>query len=420
MEPTTFTLLIFLLTFLLIITELVHKTLAALLGAFLMIVYGFVNYSEIGSLIDFQAMGVIFGMMIVIEVVKDSGIFQFFGLKAIKLARGNPKYLFIIMITFTTILSAFLNNLTSILIMSALTFTLCRSLELNPLPFIISESIATNIGGIMFLTSSIPNILVAGAGDLTFMDFILFSLPLSFILFISTILFLLFFYRTEFKGHGVETITNFDEWSVIPDKRFFWNSLILLIFTIVFFMVSDKLGVTIDFVAISSAILILLLSGADPDETLKHIDWGTIFFFLGLFIVVGGLENSGALKSISNTLISFTGNNKMLSTIALLWVSGLSSGIVDNIPITVTLIPIARHMIHVLGVNALWWCIVFGANLGGNLTPMGSPSNIIALGIAKKEGYEISFSEFMKVSTIVTCLHLSISTLYLLLRFFVS
>ena len=192
MEPVTIALLIFTLTFLLIITELVHKTLAALLGAFLMIMYEFISYSEIGSFIDFQALGVIFGMMIVVEVVKDSGIFQFFGIKAIKLAKGNPKYLFIILIFLTYLLSAFLSNITSILIMAALTFTLCRSLELNPTPFIISETIVTNIGGIMMLTSSTPNILVAGAAYLTFMDFIFFTFPLSITLLVVTIFVFLF------------------------------------------------------------------------------------------------------------------------------------------------------------------------------------------------------------------------------------
>ncbi len=418
MEPVTIALLIFTLTFLLIITELVHKTLAALLGAFLMIMYEFISYSEIGSFIDFQALGVIFGMMIVVEVVKDSGIFQFFGIKAIKLAKGNPKYLFIILIFLTYLLSAFLSNITAILIMAALTFTLCRSLELNPTPFIISETIVTNIGGIMMLTSSTPNMLVAGAADLTFMDFIFFTFPLSIILLIVTIFVFLFLYRNEFKNHKLKNLGEFDEWSAVPDKKFFWKSLIILAFTILFFMISDRIGMTIDFVAISSAIIILLLSGADPDETLKDIHWGTIFFFIGLFIVVGGLEKSGALELIANNLVSYIGDNKIISIPIVTWFSGLSSGIVDNIPITVTLIPIGRHMVQSLNMNILWWCIALGAGLGGNLTPMGSPSNVIALGISKKEGNPIPFNEFMKVGVVVTIIHLTLTTGYLLLRFF--
>ncbi|MBD3155950.1 MAG: hypothetical protein GF368_04835 [Candidatus Aenigmarchaeota archaeon] len=419
MEPITIALLIFILTFLLIVTELVHKTLAALLGAFLMITYEFVNYSQIGGLIDFSAIGIIFGMMIVVEVVKDSGIFQFFGIKAIKLAKGNPKSLFIIMIIFTAILSAFLSNQISILILAALTFTLCRSLEINPTPFIIAESVSANIGGITLLTSSTPSIIAGGAAGFSFSEFVIFSLPFTVLLMFSTIIIFLFLYRKEFKNYEARELGELDEWSVVQDKGFFYKSLIILIFTIVFFLISDRLGVTPDFVAISSAIVILLLSGADPDKTLRDIQWGTIFFFIGLFIVVGGLEKSGFLEIMAERLIEMIGGNKIMSIPLVVGVSGITSGIVDNIPITVTLVPIIRTLAETFDMSIMWWCLIFGAGLGGNLTPIGSPSNVIAMNIAKKEGNPISFSEFMKVGFIVTIVQLSLAMIYLLFRFLV-
>jgi len=418
MEPTTVALLIFLLTFLLIITELVHKTLAALLGAFLMIFYGIVNYAEIGNFIETRVLGVIFGMMIVVEVVKDSGLFQFFGIKAIKLARGNSKALFIILTFLTCILSALLSNQISILIMVALTFTLCRSLRINPMPFIISETIIVNIGGIMFLISSTPNILVGTAAGFTFSNFMGTTFPFGILLLFITVFMLLFIYRKEFKNSKKFDFDKLDEWSVVHDKKFFWNSLILLCTTIIFFMIHDKIGVSVDFVAISSAIIILLLSGADPDETLRNIQWGTIFFFVGLFTVVGGLEKTGFLESVAQSLIRIAGNNKIIAISLILWISGLASGIVDNIPITMTLIPIAKTMVQTFNMNILWWCIAIGAGLGGNLTPIGSPSTVIAMGIAKKEGNPISFDEFFKIGFIVTITQLLLSTLYLLLRYF--
>ena len=339
MEPTTIALLIFLLTFLLIITELVHKTLATLLGAFLMIIYGFVSYSEILSLIDFHALLVIIGMMIVVEVVKDSGIFQFFGIKTIKLTKGDGKKLFVALLILSTFLSAFLSNIASILIIAGLTFTLCRSLEINPIPFIMCESIMTNIGGLMFLISAVPNILIAGAANLTFTDFLIHTFPLALVLMFLTIGFFMFYYRKCLSNIKRIDISTLDEWSVVPNKPFFWKSLIILVGTIFFFVASDKVGVSLDFVAISSAIIILLLSGADPDETLKNISWGTVFFFIGLFIVVGGLENSGLLKIIAHRMIAIIGDRKIIAIPLMVWIPGLASGIVDNIPITVTLIP---------------------------------------------------------------------------------
>jgi Na+/H+ antiporter NhaD/arsenite permease-like protein len=384
-----------------------------------MITYEFVNYTEIGTLINFRALGVIFGMMIVVEVVKDSGIFQFFGIKAIKLARGDPKSLFVIMIIFTAILSAFLSNQVSILIIAALTFTLCRSLEINPTPFIIAESVAANIGGITFLTSSSPSIIAGGAAGISFSQFVAFSLPFAILLLIATVIMFLLIYRGEFNNYQQREFGGLDEWSVVKDKSFFYKSLAILVFTIIFFLLSDSLGVTPDFVAISSAIVILLLSGADPDKTLKDVQWGTIFFFVGLFIVVGGLEKSGFLSLMASRLIYVIGDNQILSIPLVLSISFFTSGIVNNIPITITLIPIVESLVATFNISILWWSLMFGVGLGGNLTPLGSPSNVIAMNIAKKEGNPISFSEFMRVGFIVTMVQLILAMGYLLFRFMV-
>jgi Na+/H+ antiporter NhaD/arsenite permease-like protein len=401
MDPITISVLIFALTFLLIITELVHKTLAALLGALLMILYNFVSYSEAGSFIDFRALGIVFGMMVVVEVVKDSGIFQFFGIKAIKLAKGNPKSLFVILIVFTTILSAFLSNQVSILIIAALTFTLCRSLDINPVPFVISEAIIADIGGLIFLTSSTPSILVGGATEMSFVQFMMFSMPFALFIMVATIPLLLFIFRKEFKDSKKRDMSHLNEWSVVPDKKFFYKSLAILAFTM------------------SSAVVILLLSGADPDKTLRDVQWGTLFFFIGLFIVIGGLENSGFLESLSESIIEMVGSNNVASIPIVTLFTGIGSGIVDNIPMTVALIPVVRTVSETLNMGILWWSLLFGAVLGGNLTPIGSPSNVIALNVMKKEGKSVSFGEFMKVGVVVTVFHLFLAIMYLLLVFLV-
>jgi len=304
--------------------------------------------------------------------------------------------------------------------MGALTFTLCRHIKLNPIPFIIGESVFVDIGDTVLLISSIPNMLVADVAKFTFMDYIYITAPFSIILFLVSIPVFLFFYKREFKQQRDLEIDELDEWSVVPNKSFFWKSSIILVFTIIFFMISDYIGVTRSFVAISSAIIILLLSGADIDNTFKSVDWGTLFFFGGLFIIVGGVEKVGFLNLIANELINLVGVNKMLSVPLLTWVSTAASGIIDNVPVTVTLVPITKIMVTALGINMLWWCLLLGANLGGNITPVSSPSNVIALSIAKGEGHPIPFGEFMKIGIIITFVHLLLATLYLLLLFFLG
>ena len=420
MEPMVVATLIFSLTFLLIFIEIIHKTLAVLLGVFLMFIFGVISVTDIGSFINFDVLGLVFGLMIIVEVIKESGIFQFLGIKVVKVAKGNTKILFILLMVLTTIISTFLNSLTSIIIMGALTFTLCRHMKLNPIPFIIGESIFVDIGDTVLLISSIPNMLVAGVANFTFMDFVYVTTPFSIILLLVSIPVLLFFYKGEFKKEKSLDINGLDEWSVVPSKSFFWKSSVILIFTIIFFMISDYIGITRSFVAISSAIIILLLSGADIDNTLKSVDWGTLFFFGGLFIIVGGVEKVGLLNLIANKLIAIVGTNKMISIPLLTWVSTAASGIIDNVPVTVTLVPIAKTMVATLGMNMLWWCLILGANLGGNITPISSPSNVIAMSIAKSEGHPLPFGEFMKIGIIITIVHISLATIYLLFLFFLG
>ncbi|MEM5793387.1 MAG: SLC13 family permease [Candidatus Aenigmatarchaeota archaeon] len=413
MEPITISFLIFLLTFLLIITEMVHKTLAALLGAFLMIMYELVEYNDIGSFIDFRAIGVILGIMIVVEVVKESGIFQFIGIKVVRFTKGEGKKLFLGMILLTTLLTSFMSNTTTILIVAALTFTLCRSIKLDPVPFLISEIIIVNIAGMMLLISSTPNIIIAGAANLKFNDFLIYSTPLSIILIFVDSALLMFIFRDQFKNIKKIETENLNEWSVVTNKSFFWRSLVILVGMITLFIFSDKIGLSLDFIALSTAILLLLLSGADPDKVLMNIQWGTLFFFMGLFIVVGGLEKSGFLEMIGEKMIEMIGENKILSLPLVVWSSGITSGIVDNIPMAVTFIPIVRNLVSTFQMTIIWWGLIFGVIIGGNLTPIGSPASVVAMGIAKKEGYSISFERFFKIGFMTTIVNLIITTIYL-------
>lgn len=403
--------IIFLLTYLLIFTETIHKTLAALLGGFLLLFTGILGFSDILQLIDFQALVIILGLMIIVEVLRKSGIFQFLGIKVVKISKGDPKFLFLALMVLTVTLSAFLTNLTAIFIMCALTFMLCRSLKLNPIPFIISEAILANIAGITLLTGTPTNILVASASGISYMDFVRIILPLSLILIGVTILISLIFYRKEFKKISLE-VGKLDEWSVVPDRKLFRNSLIIFFSMIIFFLVYDKIGLRLDFVVFAFTLISLLWSGADVDEILGKVDWGALFFFIGLFVVVGGLEKTGVLELIADKFVEWVNGNVVLSIPLILWTSTFVSGIVDNIPATLTFIPIVDILTNSFRMDVLWWCLIVGVAIGGNLTLISSPVNIIALSIARKEGYKISFKEYLKIALPTLMLHLVLSTLY--------
>lgn len=420
MEPITISLLIFTLTFLLIITELVNKTLAALIGSFLMVMYNFVTYSEIGKLINFKAIGVMFGMMIVVEVIKESGLFQFLGIKLIKFAKGRPRTLFVLLTLFTGLLAGLLGGLTGILIVSALTFTICRSLELNPIPFILSEAIVTNIGSTMLLTSSTTNILIADAAKLSFMDFIPITVPISIILLIVTTIILLYLNKGKLNNDKSPITDDLDPWSVVKDRSVFWKSALILSLTILFFLFHEKIGVTVDFVAISSAIILLLVSDANLDEVFKEVHWGTLIFFSCLFIIVGGLEITGVLDLFSQSLISLTeGNEKLLIPLSI-WIPGVLSGFTSDMTLTVTFIPILRDVANNFGTNVIWWVGMVAISLGGNFTPIGSHAGAIVSAIAKKEGYLIPLNKALRNGFIIGVTHLLLITIYFLALSFIS
>ena len=297
--------LIFLLTFTLIFTEVVSKTLIALIGASLMVFYGVVRLEELSSIIDFEILGIIFGIMIIVEIIKRIGLFQFLSIKVIKLANNDIKILFISFLFLTTLISVFMSNIASMLIVSALTFTLCRRLKIDPIPFLISEAIVTNIGGITLLISSVPNILVGEAANLAFIDFIKISVPLAAILFVITVFILLHIYNKKLEQDAKIKIETLDEWSVVPDKELFWKVTIVFILTLFLFLIADELNIRRSVISVSSAIILCLISGKDIDETLKTIDWGLIFFLGGLFIVINGLEKSDILNTIATYLVNF-------------------------------------------------------------------------------------------------------------------
>jgi len=411
MEPLTLSLLIFALVFILISIEIINKTLIVLLGAFLMIFYGIIEVEEIQHMINFEVLGIIFGVLLIVEIVKKVGVFQFLGIKLIKLSKGDIEKLFIFLLILTVSISAILGNITAILIVTTLTFIICRYLNTNPIPFIISQALISDIGGFALFISSVPSILVGTEAGFSFYRFIIFSTPLTLILAMVTILLLKKKFRDQLTG-SVKRSLDVNEWSVVKNRKAFWRVLFLFIITICFIFISDVVNVRKSVILISAGILLTLFSGEDMDTILKDIDWGLLFFFSGLFVIVGSVEKTGFFDMIAKSLSEVSLNNKILASILILWISAIPSGILDNIAMTMTMIPIVNKMAEILNTSALWWSVLFGSIVGGNLFPLGSPTTVIAINISKSQGKEMKFSDFMKVGFPITLINLVIATLY--------
>lgn len=416
----TIALLIFALVLLLIITEMIHRTLAALLGAALMVVYGIVPSTEVFALVDFETIGVLVGMMIVVEVVSTTGLFQLVAIKAAKMAKGNTTMLFIFFMGLTTFFSAFLTDAATMLIMASITMMIARIIKMNPVPFLVWEVVFTNIGGLTTLISSVPSIMVGAEANLSFVDFLVNLGPLVLIFFGGTLCVVWLVSKGEFHGiPNADKLLDIDEWSAVENRRLFWASLLVLTTAIIAFVVSGPLGVSPALVALGSGIAMLLVSGVSPEKTLREIDWSTIFFFIGIFVALGGLENTGIFNEAAS-LISRLGNSPAVASISILYFSSFASVAVHNIVITATLIPIVRDLVAMLGTVAtpLWWTLVVGATLGGSMIPIGSVAGVIALGVAEREGYTVSMKEFMKIGVSATFTLMGLATAYFILRYF--
>ncbi|MBD3204678.1 hypothetical protein GF327_10385 [Candidatus Woesearchaeota archaeon] len=416
MTPETTALIIFALTYLLFISEMVNKTVAALLGAMLMVVYGIIDYDIVGTVIDYKTLTVAVGMMIIVNVVKKSGLFEYIAIKAAKMTKGDPFRLMIIIVILSVFISTFFSNITATIVLGTLIVSLCRRLDLEFVPYLFVISLSVNVGGILTPVSSLPNIMISTAAGFSFTDFFRNILVLGILLIFSTIVYFKFIFRKQFNKEITEEekakLLNFDETREIKDKKLFTRSIIILILILVFFLIQDFTGIGNEAIAITGAIVMLLLSSADPEEIFSQVQWSTIAFFVGLFIVIGGVEHVGLLETAAHIITRFiSGKNSAIFTI--LGTSTIASSIVDNIPVTAILIPILKNMQGLMDLsNSLFFPLVVGAGLGGNLTPIGSPSNVIAMGIAKKNNRKIKFMDFVKVGFGLTIIQLVISGVY--------
>ena len=413
---------VFIVKYLFIITEKVHRTIISITGAVLMVMLGILNQKEAIDGIDFNTIGLLVGMMIVVGIARQSGFFQAMALYVAKFCKGKPIGIFIFLSFIVAIFSAFLNNVTVVLLMVPVTFVITNNLKVSPYPYLVGIILFSNFGGAATLIGDPPNTLIGSAANLTFNDFVYNLAPVVFLVCIVAAGLLIFLYRKELKTTDEDRakVMRFNPKEAISDWPLLYKSLFVIGLIIIGFMTYDYTGIEAATMAMGGAALLLLLTVHDPEVHLKEIEWITIFFFIGLFILVSGIEHVGVIELMAQKLIVATGGNIKLTTLIVLWGSAVLSAVVDNVPFVATMIPLIKEIGVITGANitVLWWVLALGADIGGNATLVGASANLVVKGIAEKEGECIRFGKYMKVALPMTIVSLLICTAYVFVRYF--
>ncbi|MDH6372452.1 hypothetical protein CA600_15065 [Paenibacillus sp. VTT E-133280] len=415
---------IFLLIYGLIISEKIHRTILAMLGAIVMVAMGIVDQETALHHIDFNTLGLLVGMMMIVGITAETGLFKYAAVKSAKLAKGKPRRILIALFVITALASAFLDNVTTVLLMVPVTFSITRQLRINPLPFLMSQIIASNVGGTATLIGDPPNIMIGSAvKELTFMSFINNLAPVIIIIMLAYIPLLLLMFGKQIKSTPElqQSIMDMDEKAMITDHKLLRKCLVVLGITITGFFLHQALHLESATVALAGAFLLLLLTGGEHmlEKAFHSVEWITIFFFIGLFVLVSGLVETGVIAELAAKAIDLTGGDVLMSSMMILWVSAIASAFLDNIPFVATMIPLIQEMgqMGITNLEPLWWSLALGACLGGNGTLIGASANLIVAGLAGKEGYPITFMKYLKVGFPLMLLSIVISSVYLYLRY---
>ena len=416
---------IFIMTYSGIISEKIHRTICALAGGGAMIYFGLVTQEQaITEFIDFNTLGLLTGMMILISVVKQSGFFQVLALWALKKSKGSPRELLILLSIVTAVGAALIDSVTAALLIAPMTISLCRMLRMSPVPILISEILMCNIGGTALMIGNPPNVMIGSATHLDFNDFLINLAPVVVITVIVILIAVLLIFKNDFSSvrMSAKELEKIDIMSGVEDKSIFSRSLMVLAFTVLGFVVHSHFGLESATVAMTGGMAALLFCGINPEDALKEVDLDTLMFFMGLFILVGGMENAGVITAIAEKGIEMVDGDSHLITFLILLLSGVASAFVDNIPFTATMIPLIQDMQSLMNLphaDYMWWALATGACFGGNGTMIGASPNVIMVAIAAKEGFNISFTAFMKWCFPLMLLSLFVAGCYLETRYFI-
>lgn len=424
-----FAIAVFLITYAIIISEKINRAVIALLGAALMVIMGVVDlHNAFTKHIEWGTITLLIGMMILVNITSKSGVFQYVAIKAAKGAQGNPIKILISLSLLTALGSAFLDNVTTVLLVVPVTLSITRILQVNPVPYLLSEIIFSNIGGTATLIGDPPNIMIGSANKhLDFNAFLINLAPIVIIIAVTAVI-LYFMYRKQLIADPVQVkkLMSLDEKQYIKDPVLMKKSLTVLGLTIVGFMTHSIFHIDAAIIALTGATVLMLIAVKEHEfeEVFASVEWVTIFFFAGLFVLVGGLIDIGLIKMLAQKVIGITGGDISYASILILWVSGIASATIDNIPFVATMIPLINDMAVGLGlspsdaqIDVLWWALALGACLGGNGTLIGASANVIVAGIASREGHKFSYMDFLKVGFPIMIVSLIISHIYIYLRY---
>jgi Na+/H+ antiporter NhaD/arsenite permease-like protein len=400
--------------YVILVTEVIHRTALAMIGALIIIIIliytGLIPAHDsvdfvIGS-IDFNTIGLLLGMMIIVGILGETGIFQYIGIKAAKLSKGNVWKLMILLSVITAVGSAFLDNVTMVLLMVPVTISVARVLNINPVAIILAEIFASNIGGAATLIGDPPNIMIASAANLDFMSFAYHMTPEVIITFLASLVILKILFRKDLKQNpeNVAKLMQIDERKEIKDPVLLKKAAIVLFGVVIAFMFHGALDIEVSIIALAGAAILLVITRINPAKAFTHVEWPTLMFFAGLFVIVSGVELTGALELFAHQIVTATGGNFEATAVMIIWSSAFASAFVDNIPYTATMIPIIENIsldpsianrLDTLDFNPLWYALAIGADFGGNGTLIGASANLVAIAVMERHGYRMAFKDFI-------------------------
>jgi Na+/H+ antiporter NhaD/arsenite permease-like protein len=430
----SFSVIVLLSVYVILSFEIVHRTAIALLGAAIILIIGIStnlfsaqeSFEFAVNSIDFNTIGLLLGMMIIVAILAETGIFQYVAVRASKASKANLWKLMLMLCTFTAVTSMFIDNVTTILLMVPVTISVFRVFKVSPIPFILAQVLASNVGGAATLIGDPPNIMIGSAANIDFSSFIIHMGPTIFVSFIVSLVLLRILFRKDLRSqvHNFEELQKEDEKKLVKDKVLLKKSIVVLLLVVGLFVIHGSLHLEPSVIALGGAALLMVITKARPERVFHEVDWSTLIFFTGLFIIVGAAEHAGTIELLSSTALSITGGDPWFTLIMVIWLSALASAFVDNIPFTATMIP----MIQTLNADPtiagtfgnfqfspLWWALSLGANLGGNGTLIGSSAGVVAAGLAEKNGYLITFNRFFKIGFPFMLSSVAIGTLILII-----
>lgn len=396
--------------------EIIHRTTMAMVGAAFVIIVGILtglfdataSFEFAASSIDFNTIGLLLGMMIIVAILGETGVFEYLGVRMSKASKGDMWRLMVMFCVFTGTISMFIDNVTTVLFMVPITISVFKTLKLSPVPFILAQLLASNVGGTATLIGDPPNILIGSAANIDFASFIINMGPTVGISLFASLFILKFLFRKSLaqKPDNIEDLLSQDEKILIRNRSILKKSLAVLAGVIILFVIHGSLNIEPSIIALSGAGILMIMAKSRPEHILRQVDWSTLIFFAGLFIIISGAEKAGAIDILSNTVLQISGGNPWILFFMIIWISAIASAFIDNIPFAATMIPLIYAIYNTesvaavfggLAINPLWWALSLGVGFGGNGTVIGSSAGIVATGLAEVNGHRITFNQFIRV-----------------------